>query len=176
MIARIWGFLRAASAISSASASDMAIGFSAMRCFPAESVAMYISRWVGGGVVMQRRSTSGWATVSCQSSVTCSKPNFSPTDFAFSSRALASDTSLNSSLSANAGIWTLRANPVPMTPTPIFFILTSLLLSGASEKNLATNQIEQYRENRERYQREAIGIVTRIKRIELLRPFSCRFL
>jgi hypothetical protein len=74
--------------------------------------------WVDGGVTTLTRSTSLWATSSCQSCATCSIPNSFAIAAARSRLRLAIATIFVPMQSRKPGIWVVRANPVPMIPIP----------------------------------------------------------
>jgi hypothetical protein len=65
----------AASTIASASATELASGFSHSTCLPACSAAIAISACVSPGVQMSTRSTSSRAISSCQLVIASSQPS-----------------------------------------------------------------------------------------------------
>ena len=67
----------AAAVISSASATELASGFSQSTCLPAASAARAMSRWVLPGVQMSTRSTSSRSTTARQSVADSAQPNCS---------------------------------------------------------------------------------------------------
>nr|BFE75760.1 hypothetical protein GCM10020092_090610 [Actinoplanes digitatis] len=75
----------AASAISRASATELASGFSQSTCLPAASAASAISRWVSPGVQMSTRSMSSRSITSRQSVECPSQPNLAAAAATFSS-------------------------------------------------------------------------------------------
>ncbi|MDQ1126678.1 hypothetical protein QE428_001711 [Microbacterium sp. SORGH_AS 505] len=126
----------AASVIASASATELASGFSQRTCLPASSAAIAISAWVSPGVTMSTTSTSSRAIVVRQSVDDSDHPHFAAAAAVeAASRPVTTCMTGSRGRSKNLGA-TLQPCEwaAPMKPWPIIAIRSVSVMSVSSRR------------------------------------------